>query len=90
MCGVTKLGNIRNEIIRGTSKVGKMAKKVQGRKMKGYGHVMTREEHYVGRRVMEMKVQGRRRRGIPKRRWLDEVQYDRSTWRRMSSRIDPA
>ena len=27
-----------------------------------YGHVMRREEHYVGRRAMEMKVQGRRKR----------------------------
>ena len=49
-----------------------------------------------------MTVQGRRERGIPKRRWLDKVKddiiekglsadhvYDRATWRRMSSYIDP-
>ena len=51
-----------------------------------------------------MKVQGRRKREIPKRRWLDKVKddikdkglladdlYDRATWRRMprSSYIDP-
>ena len=49
---------------------------------------------------MEIKVQGRRKRGIPKRRWLDKVKddikekglsadevYDRATWRRMY--IDP-
>ena len=34
---------------------------------------MRREEHYIGRRAMEMKVQGRRKRGRPKRRWLDKV-----------------
>ena len=57
---------------------------------------------YVGRRAMVMKVQGRRKRGRPKRRWLDKVKddikekglsaddvYDRATWRRMSSYIDP-
>ena len=62
---------------------------------------MTREEHYVGRRAMEMKVQGRRKRGRPMRRWLykvkddikvkglsDDEVYDRATWRRMSSHID--
>ena len=61
-----------------------------------YGHVMRREEHYVGRRDMVMKVQGRRKRGRPERRWLDKVEddikenglsadgvYDRATWRRM-------
>ena len=39
-------------------------------------HVMRREEHYVGRRAMVIKVQGRRKRGRPKRRWLDKVKDD--------------
>ena len=58
----------------------------------------------VGRRAMEMKVglQGRRKRGRPKRSWLDKIKddikekglsaddvYDRATWRRMSSYVDP-
>ena len=64
--------------------------------------MMRREEHYVGRKATVMKVQGRRKRGRPKRRWLDKVKddikekglsdddvYDRATWRRMSSYIDP-
>ena len=102
MCGVTKLDKIRNERIRGTTKVGEITKKVQERMLKWYGHVMRREEHYVGRRAMVMKVQGRRKRGRPKRRWLDKLKdaikekglsaddvYDRATWRRMPSYIDP-
>ena len=102
MCGVTKLDKIRNERIRGTTKVGEITKKVQERRLKWYGHVMRREEHYVGRRAMVMKVQGRRKRGRPKRRWLDKVKddikekglsaddvYDRAIWRRKSSYIDP-
>ena len=57
---------------------------------------------YVGTTAMVMKVQGRRKRGRPKRRWLNKVKddinekglsaddvYDRATWRRMSSYIDP-
>ena len=66
ICGVTKLDKERNERIRGTTKVGEIAMKVQERMLKWYAHVMRREEHYVGRRVMEMKVQGRRKRGRPK------------------------
>ena len=104
MCGVTKLDKIRNERIRGrpTTNVGQITKKVQERRLKWYGHVMRREEHYVGRRAMVMKVYGRRKRGRPKRRWLERVKYDikekglsadyvydRATWRRMSSYIDP-
>ena len=37
---------------------------------------MRREEHCVGRRAMVMKVQGRRKRRRPKRRWLDKVKDD--------------
>ena len=101
MCAVTKLDKIGNESIRGTTKVGEITKKVQERRLKWYGHVMRREEHYVGRRALVMKVQGRMKRGRPKRRWLDKVNddikdmglsaddvYDRATWRRISSYID--
>ena len=52
MCGVTKLDNIMHEIIRVTSNVGELAKNVLERRVKWYGHVMRREEHYVGRRAM--------------------------------------
>ena len=82
--------------------MGEIAKKVQERRLKWYGHVMRREEYYVGRRAMEMKVQGRRKIGRPKRRWFDRVRddikekglsademYDRATWRRVSSYNDP-
>ena len=102
MCKVTKLDKIRNERIRGTTKVGEITKKVQERRLKWYGHVMRREEHYAGRRAIVMKVQGIRKRGRPKRRWLDKVKddikekglsaddvYGRATWRRMSSYIEP-
>ena len=41
-----------------------------------YGHVTRREEHNIGRRAMEMKVQGRRKRGRPKRRWLENEKND--------------
>ena len=102
MCGVTKLEKIRNERIRGTTKVGEITKKVQEIRLKWYGHVMRREEHYVGRRAMLMKEQGGRKRGRHKRRWLDIMKddikekgmsaddvYDRATCRRMSPYIDP-
>ena len=71
MCGVTRLDKIRNERTRGTTKttkVGEITKKVQEMRLKWYGHVMRREEHYVGMRAMEMKVQVRLKRGRPKRR----------------------
>ena len=62
MSGVAKLDRIGNERIRETTKVGYISKKVQESRLKwynNYGHVVRREEEYVGKRVMGMKVPGK-------------------------------
>ena len=102
MCGVTKMDRIRNERNRGTTKVGEISKNVQESRLKWYGHVSRREDEYVGKRVMGMEVPGKRRRGRPKRRWLDSIKndlserglseeyaQDRPRWGRLIRRIDP-
>ena len=45
MWRVTKQDNIRNERIRGTTKVGEITKNVQERRSNWYGPVIRREEH---------------------------------------------
>ena len=69
MCGVTKMDKIRREDEN-------FLKKIQERRLQWYGHVKRREEKYVGRREMEMEVPGRRGRGRPKQRWMDNVKED--------------
>ena len=46
MCGITNLDRIRKEIIRGTTNVIEISKKVHERVL-NCGHVMRREEGYV-------------------------------------------
>ena len=67
-----------NERIRGTTKVGEISKKVQESRLMWYGHVLRREDEYVGKSVMAMEVPGKRRRGRSKRRWLDSIRNDLS------------
>ncbi|XP_066974261.1 uncharacterized protein [Macrobrachium rosenbergii] len=101
MCGVTKMDRIKNERTRGTTKVVELSKKAQERGLQWYGHVMRRDETYVGRRVMQMEVPGGRARGRPKRRWTDVVRedlrdeqlsendaFDRARWRKAVRNID--
>ena len=81
--------------------MGEISKKVQESRLKWYGHVLRREDEYVGKRVMVMEVPGKRRRGRPKRRWLDSIRndlserelsredaQDRAKWRRFIRYID--
>ena len=83
-------------------KVGEISKKLQESRLKWYGHVLRREDEYVGKRLMGMEVQGKRRRGRPNRRWLDSIRndlserelsgedaQDRPRWRRLTRHIDP-
>ena len=74
--GVTRKDKIRNENIRSTVKVEQLGMKMREGRLRWYGHVMRRDQEYVGRRVMEMELPGKRRRGRPKRRFLDAVKED--------------
>ena len=102
MCGVTKLDMIPNTRIREMTKVGEISGKVQEKRLKWFGHVMRREEDYIGKRVLGMEVQGKRKRGRPKWRWIDKIKedmrekgmvaaqaQDRAAWRRLVRNIDP-
>ena len=73
--GVTRNDKIRNEYIRGTVKVEWLGMKMRESRLRWYGDVMRRDQKYVGRKVMEMELPGKRKRR-PKRRFLDEVKED--------------
>ena len=66
MCGVTRKDKIRNEHIRGTTKVVQASRKITERRLKWYGHVMRMEEDHVVRRVMMKAIPGKRKRGRSK------------------------
>ncbi|KAK3515912.1 hypothetical protein QTP86_004938, partial [Hemibagrus guttatus] len=65
--GVTRLDRIRNEYIRGTAHVGRLGDKVREARLRWFGHVQRRESEYIGRRMLDMELPGRRQRGRPKR-----------------------
>ena len=62
--------------MRGTAKIAKLGDKLQNARLCWYGHIKRREEDYVGKRIMEMAVPDIRKRGRPKRRWMDLVRED--------------
>ncbi|KAK3512256.1 hypothetical protein QTP70_002279 [Hemibagrus guttatus] len=100
--GVTRLDRIRNEYIRGTAHFGRLGDKVRKARLRWFGHVQRRESEYIGRRMLDMELPGRRQRGRPKRRYMDGINEDmklvgasvedaedRDRWREMIRCGDP-
>ncbi|KAK3526634.1 hypothetical protein QTP70_030849 [Hemibagrus guttatus] len=100
--GVTRLDRIRNEYIRGTAHVGRLGDKVRETRLRWFGHVQRRDSEYIGRRMLDMGLPGRRQRGRPKRRYMDGINEDmklvgarvedaedRDRWREMIRCGDP-
>ena len=100
--GVMRKDKTRNKHIRSTVKVEWLGMKMREGRLRWYGHVMRRDQEYVGRKMMEMELPGKRRRGRPKRRFLDVVKEDmkevgvkemdiedRKMWRMMIRRGHP-
>ena len=58
-----KKDKIRNVYIRSTVKVERLGIKMRKGRLRWYGHIMSREQEYVGRKTMEMEVLGKRKRG---------------------------
>ena len=65
--GVMRKDKIRNEYIRSTVKIELLGIKMRECRLRWYGHVMRRDQEYVGRKMMELELQGKRKRGRPKK-----------------------
>ena len=89
MCGVTRNGKIRNEHIRGTTRVAQASKKISERILNWHGHVIRRDGEDIPRKVLRADIPGKRKRGRPKTRWKDACQRDlKSTGLRAGEETD--
>ena len=62
-CGLTRRDNIRNEYIRGTTRVALASNKVREKLFKWFGHVMRMKvKHIMVRRVLDVDIPVKRRR----------------------------
>ena len=76
MCGVTRRDNIRNDHIRGTTRVVQASKKITEKRLKWYGHVSRMKDEHIVRRMLDVEIPGKRRRGRPNLRWKDACKRD--------------
>ena len=65
MCGVIRRGTILNEHIRGTTRVVKASKKTTEKRLKWYDHVRRMKKEHTVRRMLQVDIPRKRRRGRP-------------------------
>ena len=103
--GVTRMDEIRNEYTRlhseGQHRWEGFERKHEAR-LRWYGHLRRKYDGYIGRRMLRMELPGKRKRGRPKKRFMDVVKEnmaevdvteedteDRNNWRRKIRCCDP-
>ena len=103
--GVTRMDKIRNEYTRlhseGQHRWEGLERKHEAR-LRWYGHLRRKYDGYIGRRMLRMELPGKKKRGRPKKRFMDVVKEnmaevdvteedteDRNNWRRKIRCCDP-
>jgi len=69
-----------NDSIREMAKLKAIYESMRRRRLKWFGHVQRRDREEDISMVEEMRLQGRRKRGRPKKRWYDTVQDGMRRW----------
>ena len=80
----------------------KFGEKTREARLRWYGHLRRKDDGYIGKRMLRMELPGKRKRGRPKRRFMDVVKedmaevevteedtVDRNNWRRKLRCGDP-
>ena len=74
ICGVRRIDRVRNtEVRRRCGKEVNVGVKIEQSVLRWFGHVERMDEERMVKRVYEASVEGVRRRGRPRRSWMDEV-----------------
>ena len=81
MCGVTRKDKIRNEHIRGTTRMAQASKKITMRRLNWYGHVMRRDGEHI---YTEESVEG----GYTRQFQKEERTTENKMERRVSTRFE--
>ena len=74
--GKTRKDDVRNKTIQEDAKVCQMSTFLRQKRLHWYIHVKRREEDNLSRKMMDMVVPGKRRRGRPRLRWTDNNRED--------------
>ena len=56
--------------------MGRFGEKTREARLRWYGHVLRKDDGYIGRRMLRTELPEKRKRGRPKRRFMDVMKED--------------
>ena len=74
--GKTRKEHVRKGIMQEDTKMCQMSAFLRQDRLHWYGHIRRREEDNLSRKMMVMVIPEKRRRGRPRRRWIDNNRED--------------
>ena len=74
--GISLKDHVRSEGIRKRLNVMPIVDQVTKRRLSWYGHIKRRKPEYMTRTVLDMEIPGKRPRGRPRIRWMDNIRRD--------------
>ena len=75
--GVTRRDRIRNADIYDEFKIKPIIETIQTDQLRWFGHVMRRDEETTAKKVLNLKVKGKRPRGRPRTSWIKYIDNKR-------------
>ena len=75
ICGVTLRDMVESTVISSRVGVNDLEEHLRQKRLRWFGHIVRDKEAEI-KKVFELKIEGRRKRGRPVKRWIDVVEED--------------
>ena len=76
ICRVTLKDMVESTVIASRVGVNDLEEHLRQKRLRWFGHIVRRDEEVEIKKVFELKIEGRRKRGRPVKRWIDMVEED--------------
>ena len=74
ICGVTLKDMVESTVMPSRVGVNDLEEHLRQKRLRWFGHIVRRDEEAEIKKVFELKIEGRRKRGRPVKRWIDVVE----------------
>ena len=76
ICGVTLKDMVESTVIASRVGVNDLEEHLRQKRLRWFGHIVRRDEEVEIKKVFELKIEGRRKRGRPLKQWIDVLEED--------------